>query len=299
MGPGGSGGVGALLRDAIGVLSEAGLPTAHQDGEWLLADLLGVRRFDLYLNPERPVPASVAERYREMVKRRRDGEPLQQILGWEEFRGARLRVTPDVLIPRQETELLVEWALELLDRLGDQQLAVDLGTGSGAIACALALAAPRLRVVGVDTSPDALSVAEGNVKTLGLESRVMLLAGDLFEPLGEELRGTADLVIANPPYIPTGEISKLPPEVREREPRAALDGGQDGMVFHRRIIAEAPRHLKPGGWLLMEIGEGQSGPLAEAMRRGGLEEVQVRRDFRGIERMIGGRRSEDGGPAFD
>lgn len=287
---------GKLLRDAIGVLERAGLPTARQDAERLLEDLLGVRRFDLYLEPAQSVPAAVAEQYRGLVKRREVGEPLQHILGWEEFRGVRLRVTPDVLIPRPETELLVEWALELLDGQRDRPLAVDVGTGSGAIACALAHALPRLRIVGVECSPKALRVAEENANALGVGDRVRLLAGDLCEPLA----GTVDLVIANPPYIPSGEVSKLPREVREYEPRLALDGGADGTAFHRRIIDEAPRCLKPGGWLLMEMGEGHAAALAEAMRDGGwLEEIQVRRDFRGIERMIGGRKKNHDGQTRD
>ncbi len=263
-----------------------------------MEDLLGVRRFDLYLEPAQSVPAAVAEQYRGLVKRREVGEPLQHILGWEEFRGVRLRVTPDVLIPRPETELLVEWALELLDGQRDRPLAVDVGTGSGAIACALARALPRLRVVGVECSPEALRVAEENVRTLGLHDRVSLRAGDLLEPLGD-LRGAVDLVIANPPYIPSGEISNLPSEVRDYEPHAALDGGPDGMVLHRRIIAQAPGFLKPGGWLLMEMGESQADPLAEAIERSGLEEIQVRRDFRGIERIIGGRTKSHGDQARD
>lgn len=293
---------GKLLRGAIGVLERAGLPTARQDGELLLADLLGVQRFDLYIESDRPVPASVGERYLGLVRRRGAGEPLQQILGWEEFRGLRLRVTPDVLIPRPETELLVEWALELLacpgdlesPRGGEGRVAVDVGAGSGAIACALACALPRLRVVGVECSPKALSVAEENVNALGAGDRVRLLAGDLFEPL-RPLVGAVDLVIANPPYIPSGEVSKLPREVGEYEPRLALDGGPDGTAFHCRIIAEAPRCLKPGGWLLMEMGEGHAAALTEAMSDGGwCEEIQVRRDFRGIERMIGGRKGNHG-----
>ena len=238
------------------------------------------------------------------MNRRGDGEPLQHILGWEEFRGLKLSVTPDVLIPRPETELLVTWALELLACPGDLEsrgggegrVAVDVGTGSGAIACALAHALPRLRIVGVECSPRALRVAEENANALGVGDRVRLLAGDLCEPLA----GTVDLVIANPPYIPSGEVSKLPREVREYEPRLALDGGADGTAFHRRIIDEAPRCLKPGGWLLMEMGEGHAAALAEAMRDGGwLEEIQVRRDFRGIERMIGGRKKNHDGQTRD
>ena len=164
----------------------------------------------------------------------------------------------------------------------------DLGTGSGAIACAIARALPAAEVLAVDVSVGALAVASRNVRALSLSSRVRLLAGDLFAPLGS-LSASLDLVVANPPYLPSAVIPSLPPEVSRHEPRAALDGGPDGMAVIRRVVAGAPPVLKPGGWLLMEIGEEQAGPLASLMAAEGFSGIRARRDLNGIERYIGGR----------
>jgi len=280
--------VRSLLREGLRALERAGLPTARQDAEWLLAELLGVARSTLYLEPDRPVPAALADRYTQLLARRLRGEPVQHLLGWEEFCGLRLRVTPEALIPRPETELLVEWAVEVL-RAAERPfpLVIDLGTGSGAIACALAHSLADVSVVGIDVSGAALAVAAANVRAAGLETRVRLVQGDLLASLG---RVQADLAIANPPYLVTGEIRQLPVEVRDHEPRLALDGGPDGMAFHRRILAESPAHLRAGGWLLMEVGERQAATLAPMLAAGAFEAVEVRRDLRGMERMIGARR---------
>lgn len=288
--------VSILLREGVSVLEQAGLPTPRQDAEWLLAHLLGVERWALYLEPERPVAPEAGESFAGLLARRRQGEPLQHLLGWEEFCGIRFRVTPEALIPRPETELLAEWALEILRGSGVSERhgwVVDLGTGSGAIACALACSLPYVSVLGIDISAGALAVAAENVRGLRLDRRVRLVRGDLFGPLAGTRRGSpeADLVIANPPYIASGQLGTLPAEVREHEPRQALDGGSDGMTLHRRIISEAPAYLRPGGWLLMEVGEGQAGPLARAIHEtGAFEAVEVRRDLSRIDRMIGARR---------
>jgi len=278
-----------LLSGAGRTLKGAGFLTARQDAEWLLAHVLGVERWALYLEPERGVPAAAGERFVGLLVRRSQGEPLPHLLGWEEFCGLRLRVTPQVLIPRQETELLVEWALAILPRVGVSPLRViDLGTGNGAIACALAHALPHASVVGVDISAEALAVAAENIRALGLNGRVRLVEGDLFGPLAF---GVADLVISNPPYIASGELATLPIEVRDHEPHLALDGGPDGMAFHRRILTGAPGSLRPGGWLLMEIGEWHAEALAGAITQtGAFGAIEVRKDLRGVDRMIGARR---------
>ncbi len=312
--------VGALLREGASRLEAAGLPGARQDAEWLLAGLSRVPRWRLTLEPDHPVAEGVSERFRELVDRRRRGEPLQYLLGWEDFCGLRLRVTPAVLIPRPETELLVEWAFELLSGSepegkgevlregrawrspgahllmgrarrepgGPPLMIIDLGTGSGAVALALAVANPDLMLYAVELSPEALALARENVAAVGATARVALLRGDLFDPLGS-LAGHVDLVISNPPYIPSGTIPKLPREVREYEPLEALDGGPDGMSVHRKIIAGAPRFLRPGGWLLLEMGEGHSYHLSRLLEAVGFADVQVRKDLSGVERMIGAR----------
>ncbi|HEV2055438.1 MAG TPA: peptide chain release factor N(5)-glutamine methyltransferase [Methylomirabilota bacterium] len=280
----------SLLAEGTRRLALAGLDCARQDALRLMAQALGTDRLTVYVEPRRSVDARAAASFRALLDRRAAHEPVQHILGFEEFRGLRIAVTPDVLIPRPETEGLVERALELLaERPG--ALVADIGTGSGAIACALAAARPDLEVLAVDQSLGALTVASDNVRALGLASRVRLLAGDLFGPLAS-LAGSLDMVVANPPYCPSGVIPTLPTEVERFEPRLALDGGPDGMRVLRRIITEAPRFLRPGAWLLMEIGEEQAGSLASLMAAEGFSRIGARRDLREIERYIEGRWAE-------
>lgn len=276
-----------LLREGVERLTAAGLPTSRQDAEWLLASLLGLERFGLYVEPRRPVEAATGERYRQLLARRERHEPLQYLLGFEDFHGLRLRVTPDVLIPRPETEGLVAWALEHLIESPQARVA-DVGTGSGAIACALAVAAPGIRVWGIDSSPAALAVAAANVRALGLAARVRLVAGDCLAGLGSS-PGGVDHVVANPPYLPSGLIERLPEEVARFEPREALDGGPDGLRVIRRLVEQAAIALRPGGWLLMEIGEEQAGAVASLMAAEGFERLASRTDLRGVERYIAGR----------
>lgn len=282
-----------LLAEGARRLAEAGLPTARQDAEWLLAAVLGLERFGLYLEPERAVIEAAGPRFRALIARRADHEPLQHLLGYEDFRGLRLRVTPDVLIPRPETEGLVEWALELLARdhpisAKASPLVADVGTGSSAIACALAITRPDARVIATESSPAALVVAEFNVRALGLAANVRLLAGDLLAPLAAE-RGRLDMIVANAPYLPSGILPALPREVFAFEPRQALDGGPDGMDVIRRLLTAAPAALRPGGRLVLEIGEDQAGPLAALMGAAGFVDVASRDDLRGVPRYLAGR----------
>jgi len=285
--------VATLLQEGRVRLGEAGLECARQDAERLLADALGADRLDFFVEPRAAVEPGAAARYRALVARRALHEPVQHILGWEEFRGLRLRVTPEVLVPRLETEGLVERCLELLEGRPAAAIA-DIGTGSGAIACALAAARGDLEILAVEQSLGALAVASDNVRALGLAARVRLLAGDLFGPLAP-LRGSLEMVVANPPYLPSGVLATLPAEVARFEPRVALDGGPDGMRILRRLIAEAPAFLRPGGWLVMEIGEEQAGALASLMAAEGFSGIGARRDLRGVERYIEGCWAEDAG----
>ena len=279
--------VAELLAEGANRFSAVGLDCARQDALRLLATVLGGDGLSLCLEPRRPLEAEATARFRAWVDRRVSHEPLQHIVGFEEFRGLRIAVTPDVLIPRPETEGLVERALELLaDRPG--ALVADIGTGSGAIACALAAARPDLEVLAVDQSLGALAVASDNVRGLGLSSRVRLLAGDLLDPLAS-LGGSLDMIVANPPYIPSEVIPTLPVEVERFEPHLALDGGPDGMRVLRRIISQAGGFLRPGAWLVMEIGEEQAGALASLMAAEGFSRIGARRDLRGVERYIEGR----------
>jgi release factor glutamine methyltransferase len=273
------------LREATTVLECAGIETARQDAEWLLASVLGLERFGLYLDPGRGLSRAESAEYRGVVARRAARVPLQYLLGFEEFYGVRVAVSPDVLIPRPETEGLVRWAAEIL-RDEPAPVIADIGTGSGAIACALARSLPRLRVLAVERFIPALAVAASNVRKLGLSRQVKLLAGDLLTPFRP---CRLDLVIANPPYVPTSVVASLSPEVAAFEPRQALDGGPDGMAVIRRLIAGAPAVLRPRGFLMMEIGEDQGGPLASLLAAEGFGGIEARRDLAGRERYIAGR----------
>jgi release factor glutamine methyltransferase len=287
-GPGARPTVRALLAEAVARLSAAGVDVPRADAEWLLADLLGVEgRASLWLRAAEPVAQEIAARFEARLARRAAREPLQHIVGWADFRGLQIRVTPDVLIPRPETELLVEWALGSLPAGPGRRLAVDLGTGSGAIACALAQARPSLDVVAVDVSEAAGRVARNNVRRLGLGDRVRVVVGDL----GAALRPLqADLVVANPPYLPGATVHACPPEVRVHEPRLALDGGADGLELVRRIVSAAPTLLGPGGRLWLET----AGPEQVAAVQRWLERapelwphIMVRPDLTDCDRFIG------------
>lgn len=281
---------GPLLRAAIGRLRRAGLATARHDAERLLAESLGTTRLGLYLEPDRSVSPDALDRFGELLDRRARHEPLQYLLGWEEFAGLRLRVGPGVFIPRPETELLAERALTLLPDWPAR--VVDLGTGSGAIALALARARPGVVVWAVERSAEACGWARANVAALGLADRIQVVEGDLWTPLaGLGLEGTVDLVVSNPPYIPADQLAELPEEVRAHEPIEALDGGPGGLAVHRRILAAAPEFLRPGGVLLLEIGEGQAAPLREMVEALVVFEGLVfHRDLLGIERVLEVRR---------
>jgi release factor glutamine methyltransferase len=278
----------AELDAATTVLEAAGLSSARVDAEWLLAGLLGVGRVAVRMDLAETVPAPIAERYAHAVSRRARREPLQRILGWEEFRGVRVHLTDAVLVPRPETETLVEWALALLPPPGGRRpLAIDLGTGSGCIACALASERPDLDVIAVDVSPAAAAVARENARALGLASRVGVVAADLLDGIRDL---GADLIVSNPPYLPSALVPELPPEVRIHEPRLALDGGADGLALIRRIATTARRYVRPSGALAVETAGGdQTEAAAALLRAAGWDRVAVRADLVGIDRFVAGR----------
>ena len=278
----------AELDAATTALEAAGLSSARVDAEWLLAGLLGVGRVAVRLDLAETVPAPIAERYAHAVSRRARREPLQRILGWEEFRGVRVRLTDAVLVPRPETETLVEWGLALLPPPGGRRLlAIDLGTGSGCIACALASERPDLDVIAVDVSPAAAAVARDNAQALGLAARVGVVAADLLDGVRDL---GADLIVSNPPYLPSALVPELAPEVRIHEPRLALDGGADGLTLIRRIATTARRYLRPSGALAIETAGGDQVEAAAALlRAAGWDRVAVRADLVGIERFVAGR----------
>jgi release factor glutamine methyltransferase len=276
--------VPALLRGATERLAAAGIATARQDAETFLARALGTSRLGLYTTPCRAVPAGACAAFEGLLARRARHEPVQYLLGEAEFSGLVLAVGRDVFIPRPETEALVDRALSL-DR--PAATVVDVCTGSGALACALAVRRPAWAVWAVERAAAAAACARANVRRLGLARRVQVLTGDLFAPLrGQVAAGTVDLIVTNPPYLAQSLLPALPVEVRDWEPREALDGGPDGLAVIRRVLAEAPDWLSPGGGLLMEIGE-EHGPGVRALTRGGpWARARVHRDLRGCERVL-------------
>jgi release factor glutamine methyltransferase len=275
------------LDDAAARLAAAGVETPRVDAEWLLAAALGVSRGRLRAALGAPMSEPSAERYGAWVRRRVRREPLQHIVGTQAFRDLTLRVGPDVLVPRPETEVLVAWALELLPGPATRPLVLDVGTGSGCIACALASERADARVVALDASAAAVALARDNVAALGLGDRVTLGVGDLFSGLAPM---RADLIVSNPPYVPGGVVDTLAPEITEHEPRLALDGGPDGLGVIRRLVGEAPGWLKPGGALVLEtFGDEQAAGVAELMRGAGFIEVMTRSDLAGVVRFVAGR----------
>lgn len=277
------------LREAVAVLHDAGIETARNDAEWLFADAFGVGRAELYVMlDDEPLAASIGRALTAAVRRRARGEPLQHILGWESFRGLRLRVGREVLVPRPETEILVDCALALLPPPGPRGVdVVDVGTGSGNIACAIATERPDARVLALDVSPAAIAVARENAAHLAVAGRVTVAGGDL---LATVRTASMDLVVSNPPYLPRAILKTLPHEVRDHDPRVALDGGTDGLEVITRLVEDARRVLRPGGALIMETGGGDhTRAVSDRMTAAGYRDVDVRPDLLGVRRFIGGR----------
>ena len=265
-----------------------GNQTARLDAELLLGEALGMGRIQLIVQSERPLAEAELGRYRELIKRRRVGEPIAYILGRREFFALPIVVDRRVLIPRPDTEILVESALRGTHAQHLYGRMLDLCTGSGCVAIAFAKARPTWRVTAVDVSPDAASVARENVRRAGVVHNLAVLEGDLFAALPEGAR--FELITANPPYIPSADIAGLAADVRDFEPRLALDGGADGLDITRRIIAESPGYLSPGGLLALEGGFDQAPAVAELLSSAGYTDVTRTKDLAGIERVVTGRR---------
>jgi len=266
--------------------ARAGVDAPRLTAELLLAHALSCDRVRLYLDFDKPLGASELARFRALVKRRAEGEPTAYLTGEKEFCGHRFRVDARALVPRPETELLVEAARALLPRGG---AALDLCTGTGCVAVALALAREDALVAATDLSPEALALARENALRLG--ARLDFFPGDLFEALPETLR--FDVVVANPPYVPTGELALLAREVR-REPALALDGGEDGLGVASRIVRGAPARLRPLGALVLEMHESHLERLPALCLEAGFAEVEARRDLAGLPRLVVARLGERG-----
>ena len=287
--------IGELARQGTMLLRRAGIEDAARETGWLLEHALRRPALDLRLSESQPVEGEGLRRAQALLARRANREPLQYLLGTQEFCGVEFEVEPSVLIPRPETELLIDAAVRyagMQPAAGRRPVIVDMGTGSGCIAVSLARRMPLAVLYATDRSAEALRVARRNAERHGVAGQVTFLEGDLLQPLRVcGVSGRVDLVISNPPYIAEREWEALQPEVRLFEPRIALAGGEDGLAIYRRLVLEAAKLLKTAGWLIVEVGKGQAEPvraLIEATGRYGT--VDVRPDQAGIDRVVCARR---------
>ncbi|NLK27055.1 MAG: peptide chain release factor N(5)-glutamine methyltransferase [Clostridiales bacterium] len=270
-----------LLQTAREYLSQHEIADASVDAWYLLAHVFGISRTDYYLNCESPVPEEKLKAYMELVEQRGRHIPLQLLTGTQEFMGLEFEVTSDVLIPRQDTEVLVEEVLKVCNN----KSVLDMCTGSGCIIISLAKLGHVKLAVGVDISTKALNVAKKNA--MKHKVTIDFLQSDLFD----QVEGKYDIIVSNPPYIPTREIPKLMLEVRDHEPILALDGEADGLAFYRRITKSAMEYLEDHGYLFLEIGYNQGIKVKELLQNAGFQEIQIIKDLSGLDRVVIGRKS--------
>ncbi len=282
--------IGRILTWTTNYFGKKELDAPRLSAELLLSHALGCDRVRLYIDLDRPLEARELTAFRALIERRVAGASVWYVIGSRDFYGRRFKVDERVLVPRPETELLVERVLELIPSDGGARV-LELCAGSGCISITLAAERANTCLIATDLSPDALVVARENAAALGAAERVTFLQGDLDAPLATLASAAPpfDLLIANPPYIASALLPSLPPEVR-CEPRLALDGGADGLALIRRIVERAPRLLRPGGHLLLEIGDEQGSDLLELMRIHGLDHARIERDLAGLDRMAIARR---------
>lgn len=284
--------IGMLITWGQRSLDTSGSTNASQEALWLLAYALGMKHHELASRRDEVVSGEGLVRAESIISRRMAREPLQYILGTQEFCGLDFHVNPAVLIPRLETELLVQEALRE-GGFAEGAVLVDVGTGSGCVAVTLATILSGMRIFALDCSGDALTVAKSNAERHGVGDKITWKEGDLLEPLREcNLVGAVDAIVSNPPYIADEVWGGLQPEVRDFEPRLALVAGQKGTEFHERLLDEARQFLAPGGLLIMELGQGQAPHVRQAAEQaGGYTGLQTIKDEAGIERVMIARRS--------
>ena len=286
------------LSRAAAALKAAGVSPPRAEAEWLLGSVLGLSRAGLTVEGGRVLHRDEQAEFDELIARRRRREPLQHILGTAEFYGLEFAVNRDVLIPRPETELLAERACDWLGSLPEPgQLALDFGTGSGCLAVTLASRCPQSRVWAIDISEAALVVARANAARHGVLDRIQFGCGDGLAALPGGLR--FGLVVSNPPYIPTADLEGLQPEVRDFDPRAALDGGADGLDFYRRLAAELPPVLAPLHRVIVELGDGQAPGVEALWREQNWIVERVEADYCGVTRYLTASRRGEGGFEVD
>ncbi len=275
-----------ILRWTAQYFADKGISTPRLDAEILLAHALSEERLFLYLNMDRPLSPAERTRYRGLVRRRATREPVSLITGKKEFWSTTFRTVPGVLIPRPETEILVEAVLQAIKEVQSPQV-LEIGTGSGAVSVAMARENPKCRIVATDVDPTAIAVARLNAKDAGVSSCIEFVALNLLDGFRPGYR--FDVICSNPPYVPTEALSTLAPEIRCFEPVTALDGGADGLDTIRRLAAQAPQFLKPDGSLILEIGDGQERAVLDLFTEtAGLRQVRTYRDLSGMPRVIKG-----------
>ncbi|MDY6299406.1 MAG: peptide chain release factor N(5)-glutamine methyltransferase [Selenomonadaceae bacterium] len=274
--------IGRILKWTEQYFKEKGIESPRLDAEVLLSHILGRERIYLYVHFDEPLEPAELARYREAIKQRVQRVPVAYIIGEKEFMGLTFKVTEDTLVPRPDTEILVQAAIERLRARGDAPRFADIGTGTGAICLSVLHFLPKAQADTVDISPAARAVAEENAAALGASDRITFLTGDLLAPLAGQCY---DAILSNPPYIPDGDIAALAPEVRLKEPHTALAGGRDGLDFYRRLTADAPALLKDGGFLAVEVGIHQAVPVA-ALAAPAFSRTEILKDYAGIERIV-------------
>lgn len=272
--------IGTLLQWTKQYFRDKGVENPRLDADVLLSSLLGKERIYLYVHFDQPMEQEELAAFREMVRRRATRVPVAYITGRREFMGLEFQVSPAVLIPRPDTEILVEAAMERLKEIPDG-VVLDVGTGSGAVLIGTLSRTAGCRGVGVDISPQALDVAGANALRLLEPGRATFLQADLFPP--EPV--LFDAILSNPPYVTSGEMKELAPEVRQ-EPELALHGGEDGLDFYRRLVAGGHRYLKPGGFMAVEVGAGQAQAVSRMAARSGWRTEKIIPDYAGIERVV-------------
>jgi release factor glutamine methyltransferase len=271
-----------LIQNTTAFLQRKGVESPRLSIEYLLAEALGKRRLDLYLDYDQGLPEQILEPLRDKVRRRSEGEPLQHLLGFWEFFGRRFKTDRRALIPRPETERLAELILnQIRSTTSPRTRLADIGTGSGVLAITLALEHPALEIVATDLSADTLALARENARVHEVDGRITWLETDLLSRVDTDF----DFLVANLPYIPTAEIAKLSREV-QHDPPIALDGGEDGLDVIRQFIEQAPSHLNPGGSIYLEIGILQSGSVAELLGKQKFRDISVEKDYQGVERFV-------------
>ena len=277
-----------LLNDAVNALETAGIPSARLDAEVLLSFCLKCERLEFLKNPDMLISEKQIAGFRNLIARRLRWEPIAYITGRKEFWTLTLQVNKDVLIPRPDTEIVVEETLAVCRKMDSMEVNIlDIGTGSGAIALALAKEISNAKIVATDISSAALAMAKKNALALKLENNIDFRQGDLFEPVENKF----DIIVCNPPYITEKEYEKLPAGVKDYEPEVALLAGKKGTEFYEKLINQAPAYFKKNGWLLLEIGAKQEKPVRGLMEESGFyESIEMRRDYAGLPRVMRARR---------